>query len=53
MLTMYPMDLEDVLWAKGKQLLADTIWEHYENNQPLDEILHEEAMQVNRYEKYP
>ncbi len=53
MLTMYPMDLEDVLWAKGKQLLADTIWEHYENNQPLDEILHEEAMQVNRHEKYP
>ena len=31
--------------AKGKQMLADTIREHYENNQPLDEILHEEAMQ--------
>ena len=45
MLTMYPMDLEEVLWAKGKQMLADTIREHYENNQPLDEILHEEAMQ--------
>ena len=26
-------------------MLADTIREHYENNQPLDEILHEEAMQ--------
>ena len=25
MLTMYPMDLEEVLWAKGKQMLADTI----------------------------
>ena len=45
MLTMYPMDLEEVLWAKEKQMLADTIREHYENNQPLDEILHEEAMQ--------
>ena len=45
MLTMYPMDLEEVLWAKGKQMLADTIREHFENNQPLDEILHEEAMQ--------
>ena len=45
MLTMYPMDLEEVLWAKGKQMLADTIREHYENNQPLDELLHEEALQ--------
>lgn len=45
MMTMYPMDLEEVLWAKGKQLLADTIREHYENNQPMDEILHEEALQ--------
>mgnify|MGYP006939741832 CR=1 FL=1 len=26
-------------------MLADTIREHYENNQLLDEILHEEAMQ--------
>ena len=39
------MDLEEVLWAKGKQMLADTIREHYENNQPLDEVLHEEAVQ--------
>lgn len=39
------MDLEEVLWAKGKQMLSDTIREHYENNQPLDEILHEEALQ--------
>ena len=45
MVTMYPMDLEEVLWAKGKQMLSDTIREHYENNQPLDEILHEEALQ--------
>ena len=45
MLTMYPMDLEEVLWAKGKQLLADTSREHFETHQPLDEILHEEAMQ--------
>lgn len=26
-------------------MLSDTIREHYENNQPLDEILHEEALQ--------
>ena len=45
MATMYPMDLEEVLWAKGKQLLADTIREHFENNEPMNELLHEEAMQ--------
>lgn len=45
MLTMYPMDLEEVLWAKGKQLLSDTIREHYESNIPLEKMLHEEAMQ--------
>ncbi|CCX86927.1 putative uncharacterized protein [Clostridium sp. CAG:590] len=45
MLTMYPMDLEEVLWAKGKQLLSDTIREHYESDTPLDSILHEEALQ--------
>ena len=45
MATMYPMDLEEVLWAKGKQLLADTIPEHFENNEPMNELLHEEAMQ--------
>lgn len=44
MLTMYPMDLEEVLWAKGKQLLSDTIREHYESNIPLEKMLHEEAM---------
>lgn len=45
MLTMYPMDLEEVLWAKGKQILSDTIWEHYNSNVPLEDALHEEAMQ--------
>lgn len=45
MLTMYPMDLEEVLWAKGKKILSDTIREHYESNIPLDDVLHTEAMQ--------
>ena len=31
--------------GKRKQMLTDTIREHYENNQPLNEMLHEEAMQ--------
>ena len=42
---MYPMDLEEVLWAKGKQILSDTIREHYNSNVPLEDALHEEAMQ--------
>ena len=37
MLTMYPMDLEEVLWAKGKQILSDTIREHYNSNVPLED----------------
>ena len=45
MVTMYPMDLEEILWAKGKQLLADTIRDHFQKNEPMDELLHEEAMQ--------
>lgn len=45
MLTMYPMDFEEVLWAKGKQMLSDTIREHYNSNIPLNEMLHTEAMQ--------
>ena len=45
MLTMYPMDLEEVLWAKGKQILSDTIREHYNSNVPLEDALHDEAMQ--------
>lgn len=42
--TMYPMDFEEYLWAKGKQLLADTIRIHYEKNQVIAENLHQEAL---------
>ena len=45
MITMYPMDLEEVLWAKGKEVLAETIRHHYEKNQPMEEMLHQEALQ--------
>ena len=38
--------MEKYSFPVGKvQMLADTIREHYENNQPLDEVLHEEAVQ--------
>lgn len=42
--TMYPMDFEEYLWAKGKKLLADTIRSHYESLQVLSENLHQEAL---------
>lgn len=42
--TMYPMDFEEYLWAKGKQLLADTIRIHYEQNRVISERLHQEAL---------
>lgn len=45
MLTMYPMDFEEYLWAKGKEVLADTIREHYENDIAMPECIHQEAMQ--------
>lgn len=44
MLTMYPMDFEEYLWAGGKMLLADTIRQHFERNKALPETLHQEAL---------
>lgn len=45
MSTMYPMDFEEYLWAKGKEMLADTIREHFQKDQQMPEMLHQEAMQ--------
>lgn len=45
MLTMYPMDFEEYLWAKGKELLTDTIRRNYKENKQLPDALHHEAMQ--------
>lgn len=41
---MHPMDFEEYLWAKGKELLADMIRAHYEKNQVLGEAIHKEAL---------
>lgn len=45
MITVYPMDFEEYLWAHGKKMLADTIREHFEKNCPMAEALHQEALQ--------
>lgn len=42
--SMYPMDFEEYLWAKGKELLAETIRCHYDKNEVLPESLHQESM---------
>lgn len=42
---MYPLDFEEYLWAKGKQLLSETIRKHFESNQEINERLHKEALQ--------
>ena len=50
MMTMYPLDFEEYLWARGKTLLADTIREHFDSNRQLPEMLHQEALQ--EYHQY-
>ena len=48
--SMYPMDFEEFLWAKGKEILAETIRAHFENNRPVDEMIHIEALfEYNNY----
>lgn len=45
MLTMYPMDFEEYLWAKGKELLAERIRRHFEKDIVMPDAVHQEAMQ--------
>lgn len=35
-MTLFPMDFEEFLWANNREMLADTIREHYQSNEPLD-----------------
>ncbi len=42
--TLYPMDFEEYLWAKGKDLLAEAIRFHYESNLAFTEGMHQEAL---------
>lgn len=50
MLTVYPMDFEEYLWAKGKEPLAEQIRAHFERDWVMEEALHQEAMR--EYENY-
>lgn len=48
--TMYPMDIEEFMLAIGKSDLAAHIRHCFENDSPMPEILHEEA--INIYRQY-
>lgn len=49
MQTMYPMDFEEYLWARGKELLADEIRKHFAENTAMAAELHQDAMQEYRH----
>lgn len=47
-LTLFPMDFEEFLWANNREMLAHSIREHYNSNEPLD--VH--SIAVDYYDQY-
>ena len=47
-LTLYPLDFEEFLWARGKQFLCEEIHRAYGVMKPLPEALHQEAIELYR-----
>lgn len=47
---LYPLDMEEFLWAKGKRMLCQMIRHGFINNAPLPEPIHQEAMLL--YQEY-
>ena len=50
MKTVYPLDFEEFLWAKGEDLLTEKIKEGFEKNIPINESLHIQALDL--YKEY-
>lgn len=50
MLNLFPMDFEEYLWARGKELLSEQIRDSFTCDRPMPRELHQEAMQ--EYQKY-
>lgn len=44
-ITMYPMDFEEYLWARGEEYMVDEIRKHFESNVPFSEAMHIRAVQ--------
>ena len=47
-ITLYPMDFEEFLWARGKDILCEEIRAAYDKMGPLPDALHQEAMELYR-----
>ena len=47
-ITLYPLDFEEYLWARGKKLLCGEIRTAYETMEPLPDALHQEAIELYR-----
>jgi len=47
-MTLYPLDFEEFLWARGKEFLAQEIKAAYDSMIPLLEPLHREAIELYR-----
>ena len=45
---LYPLDFEEYLWARGKELLCSEIRNSFSSVQPLPEALHREAVRLYR-----
>ena len=46
--TLYPLDFEEFLWARGKEVLCEEIHRAYEIMEPLPDALHQEAIELYR-----
>lgn len=47
-ITLYPMDFEEFLWARGKAILCEEIRAAYDKMEPLPDALHQEAIELYR-----
>lgn len=47
-ITLYPLDFEEYLWARGKEFLCKEIHTAYETMEPLPDVLHQEAIGLYR-----
>jgi len=47
-ITLYPLDFEEFLWARGKEFLCQEIRGAYKAMEPLPDALHQEAIELYR-----
>lgn len=47
-ITLCPLDFEEYLWARGKELLCEEIRTAYETMEPLPDALHQKAIELYR-----